>query len=147
MPGHPGESNSLLPMVSFEPGRDTTPQVSPNPLTFGKDQKNVTIAWRLPQGSKLRFAAKDGIVIDGEVTGNFHPNPDARLYGGKVSSGNTSGMVPDPRQTEIVDCKVGKDGLEFTCLNKHTRPGIFKYTIKLTDGKTEFVRDPDILNW
>jgi hypothetical protein len=36
---------------------------------------------------------------------------------------------------EIVKCQPQKDNVEFTCLNRHTKPGRYKYTIKVLDAQ------------
>jgi len=36
---------------------------------------------------------------------------------------------------EIVRCQPAKGNVEFTCLNRHTKPGRYKYTIKVLDGQ------------
>lgn len=142
--GEPPTSEN--PQVEFDPARDTAPIVRPNPLAFTRDQRNITITWHLPAGSKVRFDPKEGIKIDGEITrsllGNTNNEPAARGKAAAVSS-----VEPDPKQNEIVECRVAAEGLEFKCLNRHTRPGIYKYTIKLTDGKQLYIRDPEIANW
>lgn len=89
--------------------------VSPEPLIFLKDQRDVTITWQLPRGSNLRFP-RDGIVFERKAEG------------------------------EIVDCKPSADGLEFTCLNRHTRSGKYQYTIKVMDGQRPIVVDPYVMN-
>ena len=43
------------------------------------------------------------------------------------------GVVVKDAGDEIVDCHPEQNGLGFSCLNKHTKPGKYKYTIKL-DG-------------
>ena len=54
----------------------------------------------------------------------------------------------DGGQTELVRCEVrGEDAREFSCLNRHSKPGIYKYTVRVTDGTTEIVNDPSVVNW
>ncbi|MCA0241797.1 MAG: hypothetical protein LCI02_13135 [Proteobacteria bacterium] len=110
--GPRGEAMYANPLVSVKGG---VIAVSPDPLVFTKDEKNVRITWRLGAGD-LRFP-ENGIVIEG------------------------------PRQDEIVDCKPGEGGREFSCLNRNTRPGKYKYTIRvMQDGKELRPRDPEITN-
>ena len=121
--------NPTTPQVLVEGSRI----VVPNALVFLRGEPAVTITWQLPRDSKARFA-ENGIVIEGRIT-------DELLRGEKVS------VVLDPRQTEIVDCRRSKDGLEFTCLNKHTQPGSYKYTIRLIDeSQKQIALDPAVVN-
>lgn len=94
-------------------------RVQPDPLRFEPGRRNVHINWRLPNDSPHRFA-ENGIVIDREVT-------------------NRSGG----QQTEVIDCRVTADGKQFSCLNKNTRPGVYKYTIRLMGLPP---KDPSIVN-
>lgn len=121
--------NQTTPPVSVVNGQI----VAPSALVFTKGQQAVTVTWQLPAGSKARFA-ENGIVIEGMLL-------DEVIRGDKIS------VVLDPRQTEIVDCRRGKDGLEFSCLNKHTKPGIYKYTIRVIDeNQKTLVLDPSAVN-
>ncbi len=120
--------NQTTPPVSVVNGQI----VAPSALVFTKAQP-VTVTWQLPAGSKARFP-ENGIVIEGRLL-------DEVIRGDKVS------VVLDTRQTEIVECRRGKDGLEFSCLNKHTKPGIYKYTIRVIDeNQKTIVLDPSVLN-
>jgi len=48
---------------------------------------------------------------------------------------------------EIVECQPSKDGLEFTCLNRHTRPGSYKYTVNVQRGEKRLEPlDPRVVN-
>jgi hypothetical protein len=89
--------------------------VSPEPLIFLKDQRDVTITWQLPRGTKLRFP-RDGIVFERKADG------------------------------EIVNCAPRNEGLEFSCLNRHTRPGKYQYEITVTDGQKQIKVDPYVMN-
>jgi len=104
-------------------------------LYFRSNERNVVITWRLPEGSKLRFPS-NGIVIEGAVIDKVI----------RVSGNRAEAVALDPTQTEIVDCRLAKDGLEFTCLNKNTRSGVYKYTIRVRDGDRLLERDPPIVN-
>jgi hypothetical protein len=96
-------------------------------------RREVTVTWQLPPDSKHRFA-DNGIVIEGVLI-------DQVIRGDRVS------VVLDPRQNEIVNCRRSANGLEFSCLNRHTKPGYYKYTIRLVGGsQTSLVRDPGIMN-
>jgi hypothetical protein len=100
------------------------PSVDPEPLEFPRHRRNVTIVWHLDDAT-ARFVS-DGIRIDGEVV---------------------PGRPPDPRQTEVVDCRVVGNGSKFQCKNKNSRPGTYKYTIRvrLADGRV-VEKDPSIVN-
>jgi hypothetical protein len=113
--------------------------VTPDPLYFRKDQTNVRIVWRLPEGLGLTFPA-NGIVIEGEVT-NKPPNNEKARQGAVAQT-----LFVAKEQNEIVDCRAAEGGLEFSCLYRHTRPGVFKYTIRvLVDGKPLDPLDPTLM--
>lgn len=117
-----GMGTNQKPVVSLISGQIS---VDPEPLKFARDQRNVTIIWRLDDAS-LRFVPDSGVRIDAEVT---------------------PGRPPDPRQQEVVDCRVVGDGRQFQCLNKNSRPGTYKYTVRVrrSDG-TVVEKDPSIVN-
>lgn len=119
------------PQVSVADGRV---RVAPEILTFFSDEKNVTITWRLPADSRLRFAER-GIEIHGRVIDRTVRTPD----GGEA-------VVLDRNQNEIVDCKRSQDGLAFACLNRNARPGVYKYSIRISDGQKTLEVDPPIVN-
>jgi hypothetical protein len=59
-----------------------------------------------------------------------------------------NGIVIDGAQEEIVRCAPRAEGLEFSCLNRHTRPGKYKYTIRVLDGSKPLAPlDPYIVNY
>ncbi len=117
--------------------------VDPPALLFSRGQGTTRIQWSLPRDSAWTFP-KDGIVIEGEVT--------ALLSGGTIEVKDPSrrdtptSTVIDRNQKEIVECKASPDFKEFSCLNRNTRPGVYKYTVRVTDGKTTLQRDPPIMN-
>lgn len=47
---------------------------------------------------------------------------------------------------EIVDCRIDKEGLVFSCLNRHTKPGKYKYTIKVEGNPAIAPLDPTVVN-
>ncbi len=103
-------------------------QVTPDPLRFSNDRGRLTIYWQALAG--YRFSAKNGISIDGE------------RIGGAV------GRV-DPTQNEIVECRPAREDLtEFSCVNRNSRPGTYKYTVNLetVEGKPLKPFDPSIIN-
>jgi hypothetical protein len=124
--------------------------VEPATLSFGLDQRDVTIVWRLPeptpQSPKLRFAPRTGIVIDGEIVATVVTVPAQR---GDAMRETPSRIVIDAKQKEIIDCHEveGSGGQQFSCRNLHTKAGIYKYTITLTDGEKDYILDPEIANW
>lgn len=96
--------------------------------------KPITITWRLDPGQGFRFAER-GVEIEGEITD-------------QIIRGQPPSVVLNPRQDVIGNCKVGDERrLTYTCVNTLSRPGTFKYTLRLTDGKREIVHDPVIANW
>ncbi len=106
------------PVVRVVNGR---PTVDPDPLKFPTHQRNVTIVWRL-EATGFTFTA-DGIRIDGEET--------------------ATGLRP---QAEIVDGRLTANGQQFVWLNKNTRPGKYKYTIRLEGPGGVVETDPSIIN-
>jgi hypothetical protein len=141
---HHGQSQgpsaaSPLVFITFKDGLKPAVAVTPDPLYFRKDQTNVRIVWRLPEGLGLTFPA-NGIVIDGEVT-NKPPNNDRTQRGDSKPT-----LFANKEQNEIVDCRPAEGGQEFSCLYRHTRPGVFKYTIRvLSDGKPLDPLDPTLM--
>ena len=117
-----GMGTNQKPVVSVVNGRIS---VDPDPLTFTRQHGTVTIIWRLDDAS-LTFVPDSGIRIDGEVI---------------------PGRPLDRRQTEVVDCRVVGDGKQFQCLNKNSRKGTYKYTVRIrrADG-TVIEQDPSIVN-
>ena len=51
----------------------------------------------------------------------------------RSADGTATSVALEPQKDEIVKCEVRNAGLEFACLNRHTVPGIYKYTIRLVD--------------
>ena len=90
--------------------------INQDTIRFGKDKQNVKITWQLPSDSKYTFP-KDGIVI------------------------NDAG-------DEFPDCQVEPNdkGLKFSCKNKHSKPGKYKYTIKVEGSPVVPPLDPIIEN-
>jgi hypothetical protein len=59
-----------------------------------------------------------------------------------------NGIVIDGRQEEIVRCGPRNEGLEFSCVNLRSKPGKYKYTIRVLDGtKPLQPLDPTIENY
>lgn len=113
---------------------DVVKAVNPDPLRFRQGQGAVVITWRVP-GDEYRFA-RNGIVIDGEIEG---PAAKARTQ---------ALLAARPReQNEIIDCRPLEDARRFQCIYRNTRPGTFKYTVRvLRQGKPLAPLDPEITN-
>ncbi len=125
--------------------------VSPHTLEFAPGQRDVEIVWTLPKAQapgarQFRFVPGRGITIVGEVKYKVQRlvGKDDTLAHGQDGRDLT---YIDPQQDQIVNCRGSDDGLEFRCLNRHTRPGKFKYAIIITDGKDIFAVDPPLANW
>ena len=87
-------------------------------LRFGKDLVNVRITWRLQ--------SKDG---------------------GKLTFPANGVVFERAARGEIVDCQRSKDNTEFSCINKHTKPGLYRYGINVDeDGQPLKPLDPYIMN-
>jgi hypothetical protein len=56
------------------------------------------------------------------------------------------GIVIDNAGDEITDCRAAKDGKSFSCLNKHTKPGKYKYTVTLEGKPAIAPLDPILVN-
>jgi hypothetical protein len=127
-----GTTSSLTPQVNVL--ADGTITVTPDPMVFTAGQRKVNIRWQVPKTSKLTFP-DNGIVVDGEVMAG--PAPGGAGVQARI----------EPNQDEVAQCKVSADRKEFTCHNKHSRPGHFKYTIRLEqDGKALKALDPTMMN-
>lgn len=129
------------PQVTVKDGRIL---VSPEILFYFPDERDVLIVWQLPKDSKYRFPTTDsifkveGIVIEGRLT-------DRVLRG--AAAADSVGLE---RQDDIVGCAARNGGLEFTCLNRHARSGVYKYTIRVVDPESKekkpIERDPAFVN-
>ena len=56
------------------------------------------------------------------------------------------GIVINDAGDEIIECRPAQGGLSFSCLNKHAKPGKYKYTIKLEGSPAVPPLDPIIVN-
>ena len=121
------------PQVSVKDGRIF---VSPEILFYFPDEREVLIVWQLPKDARYRFP-KDGIVIEGKLSDRSVAVP-----------GTAGPAVALERQDEIVNC-MAQNEFEFTCLNRHRVPGVYKYTIRVVDVETKktLERDPPVVNW
>lgn len=97
------------------------PTVEPDPLRFQVHPQNFMIIWRL-EAPGFKFT-EDGIRIDGEET--------------------PTGLRP---QDEFLDGHVTANGEQFVWLNKNSRPGKYKYTIRLRGPGGVIEKDPSIFN-
>jgi hypothetical protein len=104
-------------------------------IAFEVTRKPVTITWSLPEGGPYRFPLRNGIVFEGQVT-------DELLRGDKLS------VVLDPKQNQFGNCIAHESRLRYTCVNRGTQAGVFKYTIRVTEGDKELPPlDPMAVNW
>lgn len=110
-------------------------------LAFRVDPKGkpVTITWSLDDrtAERYRFDPRAGIVVEGRLL-------DEVLEVGKRRA------VALGEQDQIIDCKpVDQEARAYTCVNRATATGLFKYTIRLVDreGKPALIKDPPFLNW
>ncbi len=121
------------PQVSVLDGRLLV--VNAEPLVFTR-RGEVTITWHLPRG--YTFDERQGIVIEGRLVNQTKVPRDGLLQ---------QTYVLDPKQDEIVRCSRGRDASEFSCLNRNTKPGRYKYTIRVRDGtKALEPLDPWLMN-
>ena len=56
-----------------------------------------------------------------------------------------NGITVDRAEGEIQCPTRGEGGREFSCINRHTKPGKYSYTIRL-EGAQKLVSDPFIMN-
>lgn len=118
------------PQVTVSEGRII---VTPEILFYFQDERDFDILFQLPRESGLAFP-ENGIVIEGELT-------DQVIRGDRIS------VVLNPGQKEIACRRLSN--VEVACRNRHTRPGVYKYTIRVNgkDGRPLPSRDPPIMNW
>jgi hypothetical protein len=111
--------------------------VVPEILIFAKREGPVTITWRLPADSNLRFAPENGIVIEGELLDQVIRNKE----------GVAQAQVLDPNQKEVqCEKRAEANGKEFRCKAANSRFMVFKYTIRVYEGDKLRVRDPTGVN-
>jgi hypothetical protein len=137
-PGHHAQMAEQLyrmPLVTVKAGLIS---VSPEPLVLRRSEAADEIVWVLPPG--LTFQ-KNGIQIDGLLLGGngepLAPRQDAHV--GVAAK-------PDPRSAGHFRCEP-RGERQFACKldKKQSRPGIYKYTIRLMqDGKALPPADPHI---
>ena len=105
---------------------DAVQRVVPDPLRFRQGQGAVVITWRL--GADGYAFPANGITVDGELD-------------------RPKGQIKSRDQNEVVDCKPVANGRQFQCLYKNSRPGAFKYTVRvLRGGQALPPFDPEITN-
>ena len=56
------------------------------------------------------------------------------------------GIVINDAGDEFPDCHQEQNGLRFACMNKHAKPGTYKYTIKVEGSPAVRPLDPVIMN-
>jgi hypothetical protein len=126
----PSLEERSLPQVTVKDGRIV---VTPEILFYFKDEREVDIVFQLPRGGGFTFPTDNGLVIEGELLD-------------QVIRGERTSVVLDRNQKEIA-CK-WRSEVEFVCRNMHTRPGVYKYTIRVIDkDKRTVQRDPPMVNW
>jgi hypothetical protein len=113
----------------------------------GPNLGEVVIEWRLEKDSGLSFDRRRGVFIDGEVKEDTQIQPLIGLKDSETPALQRRIQSIDPTQKEIGLCKVSEDGLTYTCVNKRSRPGHFKYTLRINDSKNQYILDPDGWNW
>ena len=121
------------PQVTVSEGRIV---VTPEILFYFQDERDFDIVFQLPKESGLTFPAKDAVVIEGELT-------DAL-----IRSGDRIAVVLNSGQKEIERFCRRLSDVEVRCRNLHTRPGVYKYTIRVNgkDGRPLPSRDPPMVN-
>ena len=144
-----GYSANPQVVISDKPDPSGNPSffVSPHTLVFKEPGRSVEIVWSLPKDAKLRFSPRLGIFIEGEIKQRVERLPKDGGNDKAATRAVQESTYLDPDQNEIVDCKVRESGLQFSCQNKHTRPGRYKYSVRLTDGNADYLIDPDMDNW
>ncbi|HEU0202789.1 MAG TPA: hypothetical protein VFR86_20455 [Burkholderiaceae bacterium] len=128
-----GSVDPKNPRVTVKDGQIDVPLF----LYFSGEEKEFRVTWHLPADSRLRFP-DNGIVIEGALT--------EKLQRVTVDKTTQVAVVLDTNQNEIIDCRPEKQGLAFSCFNRRSRPGIYKYTIRVRDGDRTLERDPYIMN-
>jgi hypothetical protein len=113
--------------------------VTPNPIYFARDERGE-ITWELNERSTFRFSP-NAVVIEGRLV----EPPQQSYTAATAADANRGDLVLDKNQDEII-CPRQEGGRKFFCINRHTRPGIYKYSIRVGDGTTEIELDPSIVN-
>lgn len=123
--------NPTKPKISLVNGVITPDQML---LVFPR-KVSGPVTWTLDD-PKFEFADK-GIEIEGRLLD-------------KVIRGDQASVALETKQAEVVDCAKSKDGQQFTCNNKHTVPGIYKYTIRIRERANPNAKpielDPSLVN-
>lgn len=126
-------TDASSPLVSVEGGQV---RVSPDPLVFKASDGAVTIRWRLPANGPFTFDEKLGIQIE-----DVSPDKATKSY------------MPDPQRrsvpaAEVFSCQRTPGAPhEFTCLNRNTGYGEYKYTINVRElDRALKPFDPKIIN-
>jgi hypothetical protein len=93
-----------------------------------------------PDPTNVRTAIADGkrIIVNQEPIYFPRGLKNTRVTWNVPANSNYTfgrdGVVVEKGGDEIVDCKPSEDRKSFSCLNRHTKPGKYKYTIKF-EGK------------
>jgi len=110
--------------------------VNAEPLVFTR-RGEVTITWHLPKGSNYTFPETQGIVIDGELVRETRVVREGLIV-------QTHEL--NPNQKEVGACATSRDRKEVSCVNRNSRPGKYKYTIRVRDGSELKSLDPWVVN-
>jgi hypothetical protein len=114
---------------------DGSVSVLPEPLRF-KTRGATVIVWSLPSGYAF---PNNGIVVEGEIVSPLPIDAPRREQQETIRVNRA--------QQEIVDCKPIANNTKFQCLNKNTRPGEYKYTVRvLENGRPLKPLDPHLYN-
>ena len=105
-----------------------------------------------PDPTKPQVVVTDGKVTVDQETIEFAADQKDVTITWKLPKGSFTfpqdGIAFDRSAAEeIVKCQPGNGNVEFTCLNRHTKPGKYKYTIKVLDGQKPLEPyDPFVFN-
>jgi hypothetical protein len=115
-----------------------------------RDHERHVNAGRDPLNTRVSILDGKQIVVDQEpiffakgmkdVRVTWHLATDSKYTFGK------DGIVVAEAREEIVDCRAAQDGKSFSCLNRHTKPGKYKYTVKLEGVPAVAPLDPVMVN-
>lgn len=90
----------------------------------------------MPMLPQVQVVASDYLVVDQEPLVFTQDKIKVRIHWQLPRAGRERfpdhGIVLEPgARDEIVDCRPSSDRLEFSCLNLHSKPGKYKYTINV----------------
>lgn len=124
-PDHGSGQPKPGPTVASVQVEGTRVQVSPELLYFSAKRGPATIEWTLPADSPYRFADKGAVTIQSVEVG----------------------LTDAPRPEAVFKCAMGDKGKSYRCENRVSRPGVYKYTLRLQGPNGQVIeRDPPIIN-